>query len=826
MELQSPTKPPAASDSFSNPSSTSPSNLLPSYRRSPIVLKFMLISLPLLVLACLALLILGPRFYRLHSMENLQDKAESIGRVAAFSLAPAIIFNDTDNIDEFLKSLSQTPEVEYILVSDETGRELGRYQRPDERAAAPSASSSLQTVSSAVSSTSSSTASPLSSLPSPLESKPSATPKTAPLPAINQINKTGLSPDGLFWNFFTPVEHQGELVGYLTVGFSLKTLNARLTRINHLFLISSLLVFAFGLLTFYSLSLLVTRPLRKMTRTVNQIAAGNLDLRLDMTTSDEVGQLASIFNVGLEELQKTMRHLEEAKQTLEKKVEERTAELKQQVEETEAIARKLSESEELFRNMVESLGEAVIIVDNQERFTFANPAARRIFNDTEQKLEGQSLQEFTTAKDFEYLRQQTLRRQQGYRDTYDLELNFPDSSKKSVIVNAAPRINPDGQIIGTLAVLTDITERKRQEKALSEAKDELEKAITELQQRNKNTVQLVEMGEAIGLAKSEEEAIKIVINFGEKLFPKETGLFYLRPAKENFLELISSWNQAAEAETIINLDDCWALRRSLPHFVDPSNRAFLCPHLKNIIKTPERSACLPLSSAGETIGLLALYCCLPDKSGQTSAFMLSNLAESEAKKSLLIAFSQRVATSLANIRLRESLRQQSIRDPLTGLYNRRYLEETLEREFAWARRASQPVSIIMFDIDHFKKVNDLFGHDAGDVALQTIAGQLQKSVRTEDIVCRFGGEEFTVVMPALPLDRALNRANLILESVRNLELSSKGMFIQKITMSAGVASFPLHGETPANVLQSADLSLLRAKNEGRDRAQAADKPVS
>ena len=797
------TPPAAPPDSFPNPASTPPWNFLPRHHRSPIVLKFMLVSLPLLILTCLALLILGPRFYRHNSLRNLQDKAASLDQITAYSLAPAIIFNDKDNIKEILDSLSQVSEIEYILVFDPAGRELARYQRP--LASSPQASKSE------------------SGFPS--SSSQALTSQPLALPPPGELKKTTLTADGLFWNTYHRIEHQGETVGYLTTGFSLKSLKAQVARISRIFMLSSVLIFAFGLLTLYLLSRLVTRPLRHMTKTVQKIAAGNLDLRLDINTSDEVGQLASIFNYGLDELQKTMLHLEEAKENLEKKVEERTADLQKQVEETEAIARKLKESEELFRSMVESLGEAVIMVDPQETFTFANPAARRIFNDTDQKLEGSSLQDFTTPEDFAYVRQQTLRRQEGFHDTYDLELTFPDGNKKAVIVNAAPRFEPGGRFAGALAVLTDITERKKEEKALAEAKDELEEAIAELEQRNSDIVQLVEMGEAISLARSEKEAIEIIVNYGQKLFPGNSGLFYLRPEKENFLELISAWNQMLPAETIINLDDCWALRRSAPHFVDPLNEGLLCPHLKNSIKPPGQTACLPLISGGEAIGLLVTYCCLPDDSAQVQPGRLLEPAAFEARKSLLIVFSQRVASSLTNIRLRESLRQQSIRDSLTGLYNRRYLEETLEREFARARRLNQPVSLIMFDVDHFKKINDLYGHEAGDLALQAIAGQLQKSVRAEDIVCRFGGEEFTAVLPGLPLDKALQRATAILEAVRNLELVSNVTLLQTLTMSAGVASFPFHGLTPADVLQAADQALFRAKKEGRDQALTADRPL-
>jgi len=799
--ISNPSSPTTVNSSGSNPApSSSLADLAlppspPRSQRSSIVLKFMLVSLPLLILACLALVILGPRLYRLSFLRNLQDKASSIGQIASYSLAPAIIFDDRDNMIEVLNSLSQIPEIDYILVFDASGQELVRYQRPLNPPEAPS-SESISKIQ-----------------PAPSTQVPLTSPSST-LPPLAELTRTALTSDGLYYNLYTGIEHEGEPVGSFSVGFSLKLVKTEMARINRVFLMTSLLIFAFGFLTIYFLSVLVTRPLRKMARTVNEIAAGNLNLRLEVTSSDEVGQLASIFNYGLDELQKTMKNLEEAKETLEKKVEERTAELQRQVEETEAIARKLRESEELFRSMVESLGEAVVIVDPDERFIFANPAARRIFNDTENKLEGRSLSEFTSREDFERLRQQTRRRQLGFHDTYDLQLTLPDGTKKVVIVNAAPRVDADGRFSGVLAVLTEITERKKQEKALAEAKDKLEKAIAELEQRNKDIVQLVEMGEAISLARSEKEAIDIIINYAEKLFSEDSGLFYLRPEKENFIELTSAWNLSQKIGPILNLEDCWALRKSSPHFVDPDTGAFLCPHFRDIVKLPARTACLPLISGGETIGLLAVICCSREEA--------SDLLEFEARKSLLTVFSQRVASSLANIRLRESLRQQSIRDPLTGIFNRRYLEETLQREFSRARRLNQPLSIIMFDIDHFKAVNDSYGHEAGDVVLQSIARELQSIVRTEDIVCRFGGEEFVVVMPGMDFKKAAARASLILQAVRNLELLVGETKLIKITMSAGVASFPSHGKTPAEVLQAADQALFQAKKLGRDRVVEAE----
>lgn len=167
------------------------------------------------------------------------------------------------------------------------------------------------------------------------------------------------------------------------------------------------------------------------------------------------------------------------------------------------------------------------------------------------------------------------------------------------------------------------------------------------------------------------------------------------------------------------------------------------------------------------------------------------------------------------------LREQSIRDYLTGLYNRRYLDETLEREVRRAERAKLPIGIIMLDIDHFKRLNDKFTHAAGDVVLQNIASLLKAKIRYADIVCRYGGEEFVVVMPEASLNATLRRAEALREEVRNLNLRYKNQNLGKITISLGVAVYPDHGSTGQEVMQSADSALYTAKLSGRDRVVVA-----
>jgi diguanylate cyclase (GGDEF)-like protein len=167
------------------------------------------------------------------------------------------------------------------------------------------------------------------------------------------------------------------------------------------------------------------------------------------------------------------------------------------------------------------------------------------------------------------------------------------------------------------------------------------------------------------------------------------------------------------------------------------------------------------------------------------------------------------------------LAQQSVRDPLTGLFNRRYMEETLEREIARAARAKGPVSIIMLDVDHFKHFNDTFGHEAGDIILREIGVCLRTQVRAEDIACRYGGEEFTLIMPAASADVSLERAEHLRQQVKGLAVQRRGVALGQITASLGVAAFPHHGDSGEDVLAAADGALYQAKRAGRDRVVVA-----
>jgi diguanylate cyclase (GGDEF)-like protein len=163
----------------------------------------------------------------------------------------------------------------------------------------------------------------------------------------------------------------------------------------------------------------------------------------------------------------------------------------------------------------------------------------------------------------------------------------------------------------------------------------------------------------------------------------------------------------------------------------------------------------------------------------------------------------------------------SMRDPLTGLYNRRYLEETMGRELPRARRLGESVGVIVIDIDHFKRLNDTYGHDAGDFVLERMGELLRAATRNSDIACRFGGEEFAVILPGATLLVARNRAEAIRAALESLEIEFEGKPLGPLTVSAGVSCMPPHGQDWAYTLQQADRALYTAKQAGRNKVVAA-----
>jgi diguanylate cyclase (GGDEF)-like protein len=332
--------------------------------------------------------------------------------------------------------------------------------------------------------------------------------------------------------------------------------------------------------------------------------------------------------------------------------------------------------------------------------------------------------------------------------------------------------------------------------------DEARLSEERLAQRSRELDVLNRMGEMLQACVTEDEAYAVVGRFVSELFPGEPGGVFVTSASRNLVEARAVWAATASPDwAVFKPEECWALRRGRLHLVESTASGLLCSHLPQ--PAPASYLCIPLIAQGESLGLLYL--------GASAGTW------SEAQQRLASTVADQLGLAVANLKLRETLRNQSIRDPLTGLFNRRYMEETLERELRRGDRSQSPLGVVMIDLDHFKLFNDTHGHDAGDMLLRDLGRLLQTSVRSGDVACRYGGEEFMLILPGANVEITRKRAERIREAVKHLFVSHRGQSVGSVTMSAGVAAFPDHGTTGEVLTQAADAALYRAKTEGRDR---------
>jgi len=369
----------------------------------------------------------------------------------------------------------------------------------------------------------------------------------------------------------------------------------------------------------------------------------------------------------------------------------------------------------------------------------------------------------------------------------------------------------EDQILERTMQLADTNTRLEEEMlakdcARKELDQQNERMMEDLEKRSERATMLAKMGELLQSCVSLDEVVAAALGFAPRIFPTARGAMALLNTSRSLAEVCGSWTGCQLAAMEFEPMTCWALRTGHPHLVVAGDSTAPCAHAAGVKHT---YLCIPILAQGETLGILHLQA--TDEEPQLNASELS----------FKTTFAAQVGLSITNIRLREALRTQSVRDALTGLYNRRYLEEVMEREVRRASRAAQSLGVLIIDLDYFKKFNDTYGHDAGDAVLREIAVSLTKGVRAEDFVCRFGGEEFVVILPTADLAAARARAERLRAKTRDLTILHQGRSMGMITISVGVAAFPEHGESPKELLAAADAALYEAKRGGRDQVVTA-----
>ena len=468
----------------------------------------------------------------------------------------------------------------------------------------------------------------------------------------------------------------------------------------------------------------------------------------------------------------------------------------------------LRESEAKFRAIFSQSPIGIELYDAQGRLTDANPACLEIFG----------INDVAYIKNFELFQDPNLpaaAKQElcaGRPAQYELDFDFDLVRRNNLYPTTRTGIcyldcliNPlaDGNN-GYLVSVRDMSERKRNENALRAANAELDRWTHELEQRHHQVTLLNEMVELLQTCRTSEEVYRILPRFANAFFHDEIGALFIYDLQNNLLHAATMWGALAPAEQVLAPHDCWALRRNRINLDRQSGLA--CAHVHS---TDVTTLCVPMVAQNEVIGMLHL------RAPSTREW-------SAAKLNLASTVADYLSLMLSNLRLQDILREQATHDPLTNLFNRRYLEETLAREILRATRARTPLALLLCDLDHLKTINDTYGHAAGDRALRELGNFLRTQVRGGDMACRFGGDEFMLILNDTDAPTAYQRAEQMHTQIQHLTFDYLSQDLGVIGVSIGVAAFPQHGADVAALMRAVDAALYRAKALGRNRVVMAE----
>jgi diguanylate cyclase (GGDEF)-like protein/PAS domain S-box-containing protein len=456
-------------------------------------------------------------------------------------------------------------------------------------------------------------------------------------------------------------------------------------------------------------------------------------------------------------------------------------------------------SEERYRELFENAYDMVYTHDLTGKITSINKAAERILGYSRAEALQMRFSQFV-APEFQKAAHRMIDRQIADEApvTQELEIIAKDASRVTLEVSNR-LIFREGKPIGVQGIARDITERKKTEEALQQANKKLEAWVQELEQRTREMTLLSEMGDILRACVTTEEVYEVIVRVSQEIFPVQGGALFVIGPLRNIVEAVAEWGDTSQVELTFTPDDCWALRRGRVHWVEDTRVGLLCKHLHT--PPPRGYLCVPMMAQSEAVGVLHLT--QPEDTQMP-----------EAKQRLAMAMAEHVAMALSNLRLHETLRNQSIRDQLTGLFNRSFMEESLELELRRAVRTQNPLGVIMMAIDNFQLINENYGLDVGDSMLRRTAMLLQANVRKGDIACRYSGHTYVVILPQSSYEISRQRAETLCNLARALEIKYQSEQVGHTSVSVGLAVFPGHGQTVENLLRSAEAALNRAKGGG------------
>ena len=394
----------------------------------------------------------------------------------------------------------------------------------------------------------------------------------------------------------------------------------------------------------------------------------------------------------------------------------------------------------------------------------------------------------------------------GEKLSADIEIPTMNAGSRWIDFTFFPIVDEDtANITGVTVTGRDYTERRKMEEAQKQTLAQLARMVRELESHHQLSLRINRLNDMLQSCRTEAEAYEVITLSLTEIFADGSGCLAVVTSHDRELRRVSSWGTTPSSNLeSFALDDCWALRRGEMH---QSGQVAGELHCKHFDQLPAHGyLCLPLVVRGETLALLNL-----EHPAEANAETLSNLRETAH------AVAETIKLSLSNLRLRVALEERATHDALTGLFNRRYLDETLPRELHRSQRNKGQLTVAMLDIDHFKKFNDQLGHEAGDLVLRHIGELLQANLRKSDIGCRYGGEELLVILPESSAEDAEEHLSDICDRIRHMRINYRGGLLPPVTVSVGIACTGNGLFDVTQLLRAADEALYAAKQAGRDR---------
>ncbi|MCP4745803.1 MAG: diguanylate cyclase [Desulfobacteraceae bacterium] len=571
------------------------------------------------------------------------------------------------------------------------------------------------------------------------------------------------------------------------------------TVIGVLLIIITFVFLSLTLITWW-ISSSITQPLQQVVKGFADSSKKDLSYRMKIKGSNEIRQLAQYYSSFMQRL--------------------------------ECFYNKLQRSEIQYRSIYENSVEGIFQMRRDGTLISANPSLAVLlgYSTPENLIEDNVNCHIPLYSDVS--QHDTLLKMLDEKNVViDYKTSFHTKNQKIIwmSLNARAVRDADGKMLHIEGFLVDITERvkmeekmqhshKELEKRVKERTEELSSRVDELEYRNLMADLLRDMSEMLQACRNNAETYPVIKSFISRFFPKDSGIMFVFSKTRTTLEQVFCWGNPVENKNTLVPDDCWALRQGKNFFLTQTDNDMRCAHL---LHSPGASyICVPMLGPAEGVGLFYLEFAMREPHITEINYNHSI----KTKKRTIMQLAEHLALSLTNLDLRETLHLQSFLDPLTGIRNRRYLTEALFREASRVKRNQSSLGILMIDIDNFKSFNDLYGHDFGDEVLRKLAAHLNIKTRAEDFVCRYGGEEFILVMVDTNHKDVMIKAKQLCSGIQeNIRIRYKNDLL-KITVSIGVAMFPEHRDTIEGVIGAADQALYKAKSDGKNTVASASPP--